>query len=135
MLDRTKLDQTGMSELTLKTQRQPLPICRSARSSSDIKYREQEVKDIFDSEGMEEEQQDLWVPLNRIKCLTRWLKINILCHFWTHVNGKHLSFYVLMRHMESSTSPCWHNLLDRHQDFGLQQGSETIVDSLRPDRS
>lgn len=56
MLKWTKLDQTEISELTLKTQRQPLPICRSARSSSDIKHCEQEVKDIFDSEGMEEEQ-------------------------------------------------------------------------------
>lgn len=47
---------TGICELTLKTRRQPLPICRSARSSPDIKDCGQEVKDIFDSEGLEEEQ-------------------------------------------------------------------------------
>lgn len=48
------------------------------------------------------------------KCLTRWLKINIPCRFSKRTNRKHLSFYVLMRHVGNSISPrvSWHNLLE-----------------------
>lgn len=133
-----KLCQTGISELTLKTRRQPLPICRSARSSSDIKDHEQEVKDIFDSgrtggrtiRFMRSIKQH-W----RTKSLTRWLKINIPCRSSKRTNRKHVSFYVLMRHVGNSISPrvSWHNPLDHHRVVGCSKArSETILDSLRP---